>query len=214
MTLARLRAVLRRRLQEQLADNWTDSELDELINEAYVWVQLQFYQSNPDGLIHIDYTTLEVDKSFYPWARGFISVKEMGYLDSSDPLGYRDLGASREFWLTRRQQSIPDEISWSNLGRHFSISPVPTETISNAIRKIWVGTLTLANDNDVPELPFNHMSIAVKAQVMAYAETGDDTKGLKEELTDYLSGIAAIPQSSQEANDRFIITGLNANSLT
>jgi hypothetical protein len=210
-----MRAILRRRLQETKPDNWTDSELSELLNEAYVWVQLQFYQSNPDGLVHIDYTTIEAGKSIYPFARGMIAVKEMGYLDSTDPTGYRDLGANREFWLNRRETArIVDEISWSNLGRHFHLFPKPPATIANAIRKIWVGTLTLANENDVPEIPFNHLSIVAKAQIMAYAETGDDSKGVKTELDDYLSGIAAIPQSGQQANDRFVITGIGGVGVT
>jgi len=213
MTLARMRAILRRRVQEDLAGNWTNSELDELINEAYVWVQLQFYQSNPDGLIHIDYTTLEVGKSFYPWARGFISIKEMAYLDTSDPLGYRDLGAARDFWVNRFKPAQLDDISWSNLGRHFALFPVPPATITNAIRKIWTGTLTLANDNDIPEIPFNHMTVVVKAQMMCYAETGGDTKDLKVELDDYMSGIGAIQPSNQGTSDSLILVGLSSTSL-
>lgn len=215
MTLARMRAILRRRLQETKPDNWTDSELSEILNEAYVWVQLQFYQSNPDGLMHIDYTTIESGKSFYPFTRGMVSVKEMGYIDTTDPTGYRDLGPSREFWLNRRETArIVDEISWSNMGRHFALFPKPPATIANAIRKIWIGTLTLANENDVPEIPFNHLSIVAKAQIMAYAETGDDSKGVKSELDDYMSGIAAIPQSNQQGNDRFIIAGIGGVGVT
>jgi hypothetical protein len=217
MTLARLRALLKRRLQSVgPADNWTNSDLDELLNEAYVWVQLQFYQANPDGLIHIDYTTLEVGNNLYPWPRGFISLKEMGYLDTTDPFGYRDLGAARDFWVNRRQPARPAELSevtWSNLGRHFALFPTPPATIVDAIQMIWIGTLTLANDNDVPEIPFNHMSIAVRAQIMAYAEAGDDPKALKEELSDYMSGIAAIPQSNQGNNDRLILTGIGGTTL-
>jgi hypothetical protein len=200
-------------MQEDIPDNWTNSELDEYINEAYVWVQLQFAQSNPDGLVHVDYTTLEVGKSFYPWARGFISVKEMGYLDTTDPLGYRDLGPPRDFWVNRRQPTEGDEITWSSLGRHFAIFPVPPATVANGIRKIWMGTLTLANDNDVPEIPFNHTSIAVQAQIMFYNETGDDTKQLKTELQDYMSGIAAIPQNSFPGNDSLTIVGLSSTTL-
>lgn len=208
MTLARIRAILRRRCQELIADNWTDADLDELINEAYVWVQLQFAQANPDGLIHIDYTTIEVGRSFYPWPRGFISSKEMGYLDTSNAqFGYRDLGPPRDFWLNRLVPST-QELSWSNLGRHFAIFPLPPATIPNAIQKIWMGTLGMESDNQVPEIPFNHLSIVARAQMMIYGETGEDQKDLRDELADYMGGIAAIPQSNTLGNDSLVITGM------
>lgn len=205
MTKATILAVLRRRLQEDTADNWTDSELHELINEAYFWVQMEFYKLNPDGLVHIDYTTIEAGKSIYPWARGFMYVKELGFLDTSDPLGYRDLGQPRDFWIMRKQPPTVD-ITWSNLGRHFILFPKPDFTITDGLQKIWVGTLGLANDNDVPELPFNHMSIVVRAQMMAYGETGDSSKELRDELADYMSGMTVIQPAH---NEKLVLTGIS-----
>ena len=211
-------AVLRRRLQEDVADNWTDEELHELINEAYFWVQQRYYQVNPESVIHIDKTTLEINKSIYPFPRGLLAVKEMGYLDTTDPLGYRDLGPSRPFWINRTaavNRTVTSElISWSVLGRHFTIFPKPPATIPDAIQLIWTGMLGLANPNDVPEIPFNHMSIVAKAQKMAYAETGDSTKELDSEISDYLSGMHLYMQpQSQLGNQELVVVGISGTTL-
>src|SRR6187551_803848 len=100
MTLATIRTLLRRRLNEQTADNWDDSTLDTLINLAYALVQKQVRKVDPEALIFWDYRNTQVGVNWYEKPSGTRGSVEVGLKGSSSDTDWTAL-LRKPYWVAR-----------------------------------------------------------------------------------------------------------------
>lgn len=179
MTLSAIRAILRRRLGEPVAEYWTDANLLELINAAAAEVQKEFLKVVPDFAIRRWLTNTVAAQSLYLKPPMWHEV-ELALLDSTTglygtPLTRYDYDDAR-FHTTVTGYAIH--------GQYFCISPAPATSLNNGLRITGVPVLSMAADSDdlSPEIPAGlHMAIPVRAQIFALGETDDDTKKLWDE---------------------------------
>jgi len=170
MNRSTMRSVLRRRLNEQTPHNWTDVELDDLLNEALFWVQKKALRVNPLAFLTWTRTTLKKDESFYKRAVGSwwefeVAVKATAAATTYTPLKRHPYKEIREF------ESVQEVVGWAKMGTFIAILPAPPEDIVDGLQVIHTPLLTMAVDTDVPDLHLSlHTMVVVKANQLALQE--------------------------------------------
>lgn len=179
MTRATIRTLMRRRLNEQVADNWDDSTLNTLINLAYALVLKQIRKVDPEALIFWDYRDTVVNVNWYEKPSGTRGPVEVGLKGSSADTDWSAL-VRKPYWLARDWTG--SDTVYCHRGNYIGIFPAPTVAVTQGIQFIHVPTDTLADDTDVPKIEQTlHYAIAVWAALIAKGETPeDDTKDAKE----------------------------------
>lgn len=178
MTLATIRTMLRRRLNEQTADNWDDNTLDIIINLAYALVQKQVRKVDPEALIFWDYRDTTVDVNWYEKPSGTRGPVEVGLKSSASDTTYTAL-VRKPYWIARDWTGDP---VYCHRGNYIGIFPAPTVSVTSGLSFLHAPTDTLAVDADVPKLESTlHYAVVLWASLIAKGETPeDDAKDAKE----------------------------------
>lgn len=188
MTRGEMRTLLRKRIQEVSADQWTDSDLNSLLNVALSRIQTLVMKVHPDAFLYRYYRNIEANNEFYGWPAGLLFVVSVETKTSASgsykrrrPMKYVD---------TLDTPASSAEPRYARVADFLVHSPTPTENISQGIRIWGVPTLTMAADSDVPAvvLPL-HIAAVYWAQVFAVGETKEVIKVVKEELAAIISDI-------------------------
>jgi len=188
VTLLTLRTLLRRRLGEITADNWTDVLLDELINLAYSMVYKEVRRVEPDAITHWSYRNTVAGTSWYQKpqdTRGLLRVGYMGTLVA--PAVYTQLFPK------------PIEIaeSWNGTdpvyctrGIFVGIFPAPTVSVVNGLEFQHTPTPTLALDTDSPDLEASlQYAIILWACLLAKGESPESDSKEASQLQTILADI-------------------------
>lgn len=171
MNRADMRSTLRRRLNEQTPQNWTDGELDQLLNESLFWVQKKVMRVNPLAFLSWFRTGLVANESFYKrpvgsWWEYEVGVKATPSATTYTPLDKRPYKTVRD-----RESAINVDTTWSKMGTFIAILPAPPFDITNGLQIIFTPLLTMAVDTDVPDLhPSLHTQLVTKANQLALQE--------------------------------------------
>lgn len=192
MTRAQMRTLLRRRLREVVADQWADSDLDELLNTALAWMQTMILALDPDAnLVHYA-KDLTADDYMYETPASMITpiaveIKDAdGVYRKASKMKFADL-------LARQVDSVEgDGPRYARFGRaKIAISPTPSSNVSQGIRFTFVNLLTMGADTDVPSsVPLNlHLGIVYKAEIIAVGEGREAVKDTQIELNSMVQGM-------------------------
>lgn len=199
-----MRTLLRRRLNETSADLWQDADLNDLLNAGAHRTEKEVLKVDPLAFIYIDQLDIAANQVFYAKPQGFWYEMEVGYKDSADVTGYREL-VKRPYWVARASAS-GGEVVYAHLGRFFALYPKPSVSVAAGLQLLYVPTLSMAADSDVLDIHLAlHMAVVVEAQLLALGETGDSRKELREEKADLVADIPLYYQSSAGAPDRLSI---------
>jgi hypothetical protein len=194
VTRGTMRTLLRRRLNEQTADNWEDTELNDLLNDALLQVQKYVLKVNPEAAIYVDTAHVVADQELYAWPQGFLYEIEVAILDTASN-EYEEI--DRASWSQTRRREDGATTQYAHHGRHFGLSPVPETSVSAGIRLRWVPSLEMADDADVPEvIPTLHPAIVLWAQKFALGETGDALDELRKEIADVVGDLGEFYRKS------------------
>ena len=197
MTLGQMRTVLRKRLQEVTADQWTDSDLDALLNQGLARMQTLIMKVHPDAFLYRDTRNIETTE-FYGWPAGTLFVVSVetkttgGTFKRRLPMKYVD---------TLETPASSESPRYARVGDFCILSPTPTEVVVGGLRIWYVPTLTMAVDADVPKivLPL-HIGIVYWAQIFALGETREVVKAIKEELAAIIADIPMWYMVTGDAN--------------
>lgn len=171
MTRGQLRTLLQRQLQEPAGgDQWTPAELDEAINFGLAMIEKEVLKVLPQAFCQWDLIDLESGKNEYALPTNFINVHQVKFLTSAGTYvrapGYQ--------YAEIDSDDPPSGNCWAIQGRYLCIRPTPTADLVNGLRLIFIPQLTLAEDTDVPPVPFVlHPGIALYAKAMLTEETGE-----------------------------------------
>lgn len=178
-----MRGVLRGWLQEAIADQWQNTDLDRYLNLGVREVQKLIVSLEPESIkktytAHLTAGVAGADKKFsYPV--GTWGVIELGI--SSDGVNYT---AMRRISLAQARSGDYTEYSfvpWSP--RLFALFPAPTAAVTNGLRAIVVPTLMMAVDTDsCPVQPAYDTLVIKEAERFALRDRGEPTDKLDAEI--------------------------------
>ena len=186
-TRAQMVTWLRRRLQEVSAAQWTDSVLQDYINEGYRELGDAIKAVDPEWLVYQDSHDIAADQFRYKYPTNMDTLLEVWYRDSAASDYVR-----LEFRRRRSQDndsSDVTDVSYSTKGRYIILKPIPSAAITKGLRIDYVPVPSLGEDSAVPDLPAGlHRAIVFAAQLLALGDTSEatDKAAVREELDRFL----------------------------
>ncbi len=182
-----MRSLLRRRINEVSADNWADADLDDILNFGLHKVQQRIMAVDPEAFIYKARTPVVANEEFIDKPVGMWYEKSVRLLNTAsnlyetiEPMDY-DLAVLHE---------DDSERVYSHLGRFFALHPIPTTSVAAGFEILYIPTLDMAADSDVPDVKVPlHECIVKAAQLVLMPETGEPYKDLKESLENDLNEI-------------------------
>ncbi len=193
-----MRGLLARFLNDTAQDVWSSAELNTLLNLGLHDVQSFIESTEPDAFLFVDETDILYNVRFYSKPVGITSERELSISDNPATGEYTKMEVT-SFELIRK--GMAPERSYAHFGRHFYLSWFPPATIPNGMRVVWVPTLSMATDSDVPDVHMRlHYAIVLAAAIKALRETPDDAKTFKEDLAIELQKVPLLYLKSQAGN--------------
>lgn len=180
MNRGTMRELLRRRLNEQVADNWDDNTLNNLLDLAYALVLKQVRKVDPEAVLFWDYRDTVAGSNWYAKPAGTRGPVEVGLKSSSADTDWTPL-KRRPYFIARDIVSSGD-VCYCHRGEYIGIFPAPSASVTRGIQFLHAPTDTFATDNDFPKLESSlHYAIVLWSSLIAKGESPeDDTKDAKE----------------------------------
>ena len=174
-TRAQMREITRRRLLEQSADRWDDADLNSLLNMALNRVQLGLMRIDPDRFIYKSTAPVVANDEYVELPSGFWNVKRVRF--KSEAAGdWKRIKPSTMKLLTERLEggtADPSDTHYVVLSKWILLTPTPSVSVNPGLELLWVPTLTMAADADVPDIPLlSHMAVVVQTHIYALPEVG------------------------------------------
>lgn len=181
MTRAQIRTLLRRRVQEVTADQWSDANLNELINLAYQRTELDILSVNPQAFMTTYRADIVSGQAFYEKPAGFNYEIAFKRLDSANSRYVRMECIDYVKGIAR--QNGESEVQYSHYGTHLMLSPTPSASLASGLELDFVPSLSMTDDAESPKIVHPlHMALVYHAQIIALGETGEEQKRAGEEL--------------------------------
>lgn len=180
MNRGNIRTFLRRRLNEQVADNWDDDTLNTLIDVAYALVLKQVRKVDAEAVLYWDYRDTVAGTVWYEKPSGTRGPVEVGLKKLSTDTDWLPL-KRKPYWVAR-DWTNSSEVVYCHRGLYIGIFPAITTSVTQGIQFIHAPTATLDSDSDVPKLEASlHYAIALWASLLAKGESPEsDDKDAKE----------------------------------
>lgn len=183
-----MRTLLRKRLNEDTEDNWTDQELNRLLDIGLQQVQKEILKVDPQKFLYTWVADIVANQVYYQKPAGI--WVELAIAKLSDgryvPMDYRDWDDAFEAVGTTEASTTRYSIE----GDYYMLSPAPTVSITNGLKVVGIPTLVMATDNSVPKVNVGlHMAIVAWSQLLALGETGDPEDKVKDNLKELLGDI-------------------------
>lgn len=190
MTRGGARTFIRRRLNERVADDLQDTEIDDLINEALKLVQKKVVAVDAYAFVEIAYsdTVAGTAGEFYDAPPGMWYPFEVNYKSSSSAAYVRI--KKGDYHSLRETGDGATTTRYARYGRYFALWPNPVAAVTQGLRIHYMPTLTVTDDADV--LPVHdalHMAVVVWAVMLAMGDTMESRTDLANELGTYISDI-------------------------
>lgn len=212
MTRLQLRTLLRKRIQEVTADQWTDSDLNLLMEMALYDLEKEILSERGDAFIRISTCPRTANKTRFLLPAGCIKTVNVEVKTSASSEYLKLKPRKSHKMMEDGSAPVSDKPYYDVLGKWLEIRPAVTTTISAGIRLRWVPTLTMDDDTVTPEPDLVlHEAIALGAKVKAFQETDEDAKADAERLQQFLSLIPRYYRRMEESVDQFELAGIDVD---
>lgn len=180
MTRGTIRTLLRRRLNEQTADNWDDNTLNTFIDLAYALVLKQVRKVDPEAVLFWDYRDTVAGVNWYEKPAGTRGPVEVGLKKTSSDTDWGPL--TRKPYYVARDAANGSDTVYCHRGTYIGIFPAPTVAVTNGLQFLHAPTDTLAADTDVPKVEQTlHYAVVLWATIIAKGESPEsDSKDAAE----------------------------------
>jgi hypothetical protein len=209
MNRLQIRTLLRKRIQSAGTTQWSDSELNTLIDLSAQDLQKQLLLKNAQYFATIATSNWVADKTRIPLPGGY--VQDLGVLE------YKS-GASAEYALAThnihlnmlaQQPEQGDTPEWTVLGRWLKIVPAPAVTVTNGIRFYFAKAITLDDDTAIPPVDlFWHEDIVNRAKRKAYSETEEQSPGTDAAVEEARRDVATVHRASNQGRASVEVQGI------
>ncbi len=204
MNRGAMRDKLRRRLQEDIADRWSDVQLNECLNLGLVETQKEIMKVDPEAFCFVDRADIVAGQEFYKWPAGTWYERELRILSG---VTYTPM---RRIAFTERADgailSAPGPTYASFDRARFVLCPIPTVSVIDGLEIVWVPTLTMASDATVPPVHLGlHLAIVEFAEIIATADVGDTNEETIKDLARMINSIGQYYLVSASTPSRMIV---------
>lgn len=205
MTLAQIRTLVRRQVNDVDSVEWSDAEMLSVINLAYAKVQKEIAKVDPEAHLFWDYMAATATVSWYPLPATF-GVSEVGLKSA----------ATDTVWTRLNKKTYEDIKGLSSTenyyclrGQWLGIFPAPSTTVANGIELIHTPIMALALDADIPriKLPL-HEAVAYWTKDILLGDTDEDSAATRQRLADIINDIPLWYQTNSDDPDRLQVKGL------
>jgi hypothetical protein len=170
VTRATIRELLRRRLNEEVADAWSDNVLNTIIDLAYALVLKQVRKVDPEAVLAWDYRATVAGTVWYEKPAATRGPVEVGLKATSAAVDWTPL--KRKPYFIARDWTDANETVYCHRGTYVGIFPAPSTSVSDGIQFLHAPTDTLAVDTDVPKVEQTlHYAIVLWATLIAKGES-------------------------------------------
>lgn len=198
-----MREILSRRLSETApGDSWPVAVLDDTLNLALAKAQVAIMKINPMAFVYIAHQNIVANQEFYDAPAGMIYELHNKLLNTSSNRYQR---IKKEDYALAEERSTDSgaRVTYSNVGRHFAITPVPSVNITNGLQTVYVPTLSMSDDSDVPDLKLGlHMLIPLWAHRFLLGDTEESTAEVNELINALEQDIPWVYKPSGGDNDQ------------
>lgn len=205
MNLASIRTILRRQVQDPAATQFSDQELNDIINLAYSTVQLVVYQHDQEA--HIVWETIPVTAgtNWYPMPDTFGLNQVRLKVNSTDTI-----------WTVLTKKSLNDietvlttgpNYYYARRGQWIGIFPTPPTSISDGIQVLHAPIMQLTLDTDIPKIK-SPLHIAILWLARLYAQDEDEAVDLTKveaRLNSLFNSIPSWYEVNSDAADRLAV---------
>lgn len=190
MTFGTILTLLRRRLMEDVADQWDDNTLNTFINLAYALVQRMVRKIDPEAMLFWDYRSSVATIHWYEKPAGTRGPVEVALKKTSADTDWKPL--RRAPYYLARDWTNADDTVYCHRGAYIGIFPAPSTSVTNGIQFIHAPTDSMSAAADVPKLETTlHYAIVLWAALIAKGESPEDDSKDAKELARILDGIPA-----------------------
>lgn len=203
-----MRTLLRRQLQDPSASTpqWTDGELDSLIDSAYFLIQTRVFAYDRNA--HLSWDTLDTvaDQSAYELPSTF-GIRRVGLKASASATVYDRLKPKTYDDIL---ESTSTTKAYSKMGQFLMIFPAPETAITNGIQLLHTPIMAMNQDADIPKIkePL-HIGIVWMARIIATDEDeSTDLNEVKEKLRILLDSIPTWYSVDSDENPRMQPVGI------
>jgi hypothetical protein len=198
-----MKTKLRRRLQETTADLWSDQDIEEILNLALIEMQKEVMKVDPEAFSAIDRADQVVNQEFYQFPAGLWFEREVRLL--GDDGTYKTI--TRVAFAERADRTTGEDVVYARFDRgNFVLSPIPSVSKINGIELVWVPTLAMATDADVPPIHLGlHGGIVLFGELIANGDTGDSSDDTLKELARVINSIPQYYLISASTPSRFVV---------
>jgi hypothetical protein len=182
--------MLRRRLQEVTAAQWSDAVLNAHLNSGLSYMEDKILAIDPYAFVYTDTTPTAASQSDYAKPLGFryevaLFLSTDGGTTYSKPLELRPLYEMQESIDSAGNEiattGLNSDVTFAHKGRFFRLFPTPSQV--GVLKLEWVPTLTMGSDSDVPDLALGlHDGIVFRAEMLALGETSQEAQLAAAEL--------------------------------
>ena len=146
-----MRTYLRRRLNEQTAEDWDNAVLNEFLNITYALITKQIRKVDPEYLLYWEYRDTVSGTSWYEKPEGTRGISFVGFMGTAVSPAVYDRLERRSYHIARELTTGEDTV-YVHRGEYLGIFPAPENTVVNGIELILAPTPELSADTDVPKL--------------------------------------------------------------
>ena len=186
MTRATMRTMLRRRLHETTADNWSDADLNALLEAGLHQVQKEVMKYDAAAFMYIDEAPLQANQEFYPLPDGFWYELVVKIKTSASATTYTTL--TRGAYDADQNRNSTLERVYDIRGRFITFMANPDYSVNPGYMIQYVPTLSLGADSTVPAIHKGlHTAVVLWAHLIALGETPEsatDTAGVLKAMLD------------------------------
>lgn len=175
MNRAALREELATILKEPTGgDYWTPAQLNRYLNLGLAFLQKKVLLVHPIAFIYEDSFGLTQNVDLYPVPSGCITVLRLS-ANGKRLRRQPEAVVARDNDLAAGGTGVKYPYQYGPIGRYLRVgSGKPNETIPSAMRIMYVPTLTMGADADVPDIEENlQMGIVYKAAIFALSGTSE-----------------------------------------
>lgn len=169
MQLSQLRTQVRRYVQDTASVEWSDAEINSVINDSYYDLQAELQMVQPEAIIAWDTIDASATENWYPKPPTF-GIIQIGLKKTGDTtftkLGFKDYNDIKDLTGT--------DTYYCERGDWIGIFPLP-DSVTDGIQVMHRPIDTLTVDTDIPKLKLPlHQAICLQAKVFLLGDTNEN----------------------------------------
>ncbi len=208
-TRSQMRTWLRRRLNETTPDQWSNSALNDYLNEGLKMIQSEIEKVDDEAFVYEDTADTITSTQIYPMPVNLKRLLKLGYKSTSSASSFTELNQITNWRKIADPDAGQSDLVYAMYGRYIYIKPSPASAVSAGLKVWYVPVLAMGADADVPDVVLDlHMAIVLAAQLIAFGDSSGATARVEvqEDLSFQLKAISTNYNRNSGGIDVFTVS--------